>query len=340
MTAELLPRNVGPGLVPTGFAESILERASSVDDAELLWNTAVDCANLAQRWNGHGREKNEIKTAQMYVEIELGQLLGPPSGRGHDTFSRDEKGRILVPHTGTGDVVPIPTQRESELRRFYGHRHLLIEAVRNGKRSRRSLLLAVDEAEAVDVDRSELDIRSGDFRDVLGNVKPCSTVLVLTDPPYPVEYLPLWSDLAKFSALALVDGGSLVSYCGQSILPDAMDRLGAHLRYWWTLALTHSSGSQMLPGKFVSVGWKPLIWYVKDRRRDNAMVPDRIAGSPPRKTTPTGDDGTWAQGVDELASIISALTAPGDLILDPFAGSGTVGIAATRFGRRFIGATL
>jgi adenine specific DNA methylase Mod len=70
------------------------------------------------------------------------------------------------------------------------------------------------------------------------------------------------------------------------------------------------------------------------------MVPDRIAGSPPRKTIETGDDGTWAQGVEELEPIISMLTNPGDLILDPFAGSGTTGIAALRFGRRFIGATL
>jgi len=31
---------------------------------------------------------------------------------------------------------------------------------------------------------------------------------------------------------------------------------------------------------------------------------------------------------------------PGDLILDPFAGSGTVGVVALRHGRRFVGLEL
>jgi len=37
---------------------------------------------------------------------------------------------------------------------------------------------------------------------------------------------------------------------------------------------------------------------------------------------------------------ILAGSAPGDLVLDPFAGSGTVGVVALRYGRRFIGCEL
>jgi hypothetical protein len=211
--------------------------------------------------------------------------------------------------------------------------------VREGARSRRSLLLALDRETAVEVDAADVDIAKGDFRDVL-DIAPGSVALVLTDPPYPAAYLPLWSDLGKRSVEWLVDGGSLVAYCGQSILPDVYGRLGEHLRYWWTFALTNSGGSQMIPGKYVSAGWKPLVWFVKDRRRTSAMIPDRLNGSPPRKTLPTGDTDDWAQGVTELEPIISGLTAPGDLIVDPFAGSGNVGIAALRFGRQFLGADL
>jgi len=321
---------IRPGLVPTGFAEQVLERSSTIDDPMALWDGATSLAGLAQKWNGHGREKNEIKTAQMFVEIELGQRLGPRPEWGNQTTAQG------IPHAVSG----IPQQRVSELQRFYGHRDLLIEAVRNGKRSRRTLLLAVDEAEAVEPDDTELDIRHGDFRDQLGDIEPGSVTLILTDPPYPTEYLPLWSALGDFAEKALSDGGSLVAYCGQAVMPEALDRLSAHLRYWWTLALLNSAGTQMIPGKFVSAGWKPILWYVKDHRINQSMLPDRINGSPPRKTVPTGDDGTWAQGLDELKPIISALTAPGDLIVDPFAGSGTTGLAALSFGRRFVGATL
>ena len=38
-----------------------------------------------------------------------------------------------------------------------------------------------------------------------------------------------------------------------------------------------------------------------------------------------------------LERIIEASTNPGDLVLDPFCGSSTTGIAARRLGRRYIG---
>jgi len=323
VTAELVPVDLGPGLVPTGFAEAVLARAGEVPEAVQLWSAATDLAGLAQKWNGHGREKNEIKAAQMFCEIELGQRLGTPYDHS--------------PCAG----VDLPDQRVAEFRRYHGHRDFLIELVREGKRSRRSLLLEVDRAEAKDrpePQEEDLDIRAGDFRDVLVDVEPGTVALVLTDPPYPEEYLPLWAELGKFSSGALADGGSLIAYCGQSIMPRALSLLEPYLRYWWTIALLHQHGTAMIPGKWVSAGWKPLLWFVKDYRAGRSMLADRIEGTAPRKTIATGDDGTWAQSSSELEPIISALTNPGDLIVDPFAGSGSTGIAALRFGRQFIGA--
>lgn len=338
----VVPEELGPGLVPTGFSEAVLDRITVLDDPRMLYDAAAHLAGLAQRWNGHGKEKTEIKSAQMYCEVRLGQVLGPnPERPGPQPDS--------CPHA---DNIGLPRQRINDFRRFYGHFPELVEAIRDGKRSRRSLLLLVDQWEADEraTERTdagltaqptadEIEIRGGDFREVLGDLEPGSVALVLTDPPYPEKYLSLWSDLGKWSAEWLAPGGSLVAYCGHAIMPEASQRLSEHLRYWWTLALIHRQ-SQMMVGKWISAGWKPLLWYVRDHRGNNAMVADTLQGSPPRKTVPTGDDGSWAQGVQELEPIISALTMPGDLIIDPFAGSGTTGLAATRFGRRFIGAEL
>ncbi len=270
------------GLVPTGFAEDVLVRASEIDDAARLWDGATTLAALAQKWNGHGREKTEIKTAQMFLEVELGQRLGPNPGAGPGRGKKGSRANLLIPE-----------ERVCDLRRFHGHRDMLIEAIRNGKRSRRALLLEVDrkEAEGREVPEVEdLEIERGDFREVL-DVEEEAATLILTDPPYPAEYLPLWDDLGSFAGKSLAVGGSLVAYCGQSILPEALQRLSPHLRYWWTFAMLHAHGSQMLPGKYVTVGWKPAVWFVRERRMNNAMLPDRIGGSAPRKTVPTGDDG-------------------------------------------------
>lgn len=343
----VVPENIGPGLVPTGFAEALLERVVSVDDPRMLYDAAAHFAGLAQKWNGHGKEKTEIKSAQMYCEVRLGDVLGPNPG----AQPGPGRGKENNPHTDRFDV-GLPPQRVNEFRRYHGHFKDLVEAIRNGKRSRRSLLLLVDEWEAdtrseervesgltAEPAVEELDIRRGDFREVLSGIEPGSCALVLTDPPYPAEYLPLWSDLSKWSSEWLQNGGSMIAYCGQSNMPEVIELLGEHMRYWWTIALIHGK-TQMIPGKWVSAGWKPLLWYVKDGRANRAMLADTVKGGEARKTVPTGDDGSWAQAIDPLVPIISALTAPGDLIIDPFAGSGTTGLAATRFGRRFIGAEI
>jgi hypothetical protein len=322
-------RHMAPGEIPTGFSEAVLAQSEQVEDPAVLYDAATTLGALAQKWNSHGREKREIKAAQMFVEIELGQRLGPRPG---SRWGRES----------TFACESIPPPRVSELQRYLGHREPLVEAVRNGAVSRRSLLTLVEGIEREGrPDPVEVDIRRGEFQSVLSHLEPGSVDLILTDPPYPREYLYLWDELGEFAADKLVDGGSLVTYCGQSILPDALNALDKHLRYWWTICAPHRHGNQMLPGKFVSVGWKPVLWFVKGGRRSKLMLPDVLpAGGAPRKTVPTGDGGAWAQAVDELKPIIEGLTAPGDLVVDPFAGSGTTGFAVEKYGRRFIGAEI
>jgi ParB-like chromosome segregation protein Spo0J len=179
------------------------------------------------------------------------------------------------------------------------------------------------------------EIREGDFRESLADLPDGSVDLILTDPPYGDAAIPSYRHLAEFAARKLKPGGSLLCYTGQSIMPDVYQSLGEHLRYWWTLSLDHTHGGQQLPGKWVMVEWKPIIWYVKDRRSDEAYVADKVRGSRPDK-----EAHEWAQGIDEVFYLIEQLTSPDGLVVDPFAGSGAFGKAALSLGRRFIGADL
>jgi site-specific DNA-methyltransferase (adenine-specific) len=177
------------------------------------------------------------------------------------------------------------------------------------------------------------DIRAGDFREVLADVADGSVSLILTDPPYGDESVTNYADVAAFAARVLKPGGSLICYAGQATLPEVLTAMTEHLRYWWTLALEHNHGGQQLPGKWVMVEWKPVIWMVKDHREGRLYVADRIRGTQPDKISHE-----WAQGVEEVFYLIEQLTAPGDLICDPFAGSGAFGKAALELSRRFVGA--
>ncbi|HEX6970238.1 MAG TPA: DNA methyltransferase [Micromonosporaceae bacterium] len=179
------------------------------------------------------------------------------------------------------------------------------------------------------------EVRAGDFAAVLADLEDGSVDLILTDPPYGDAALPSYARLAEFAAAKLKPGGSLICYTGQSILPGVLDTFDKHLRYWWTLSLDHSAGGQQLPGKWVFVEWKPIVWYVRGHREGRHYVADKVRGTRPDK-----DAHEWAQGAAEVEYLIESLTEIGALVVDPFAGSGSFGRTALKLGRRFVGADL
>lgn len=55
------------------------------------------------------------------------------------------------------------------------------------------------------------------------------------------------------------------------------------------------------------------------------------------KNTPGGSDHPTTKPVPLMLELVELFTDPDELVLDPFAGSGTTGVACLRLGRRFIG---
>lgn len=161
---------------------------------------------------------------------------------------------------------------------------------------------------------------------------PGSVDLVFTDPPYPAEFIPLWSDLGELAAKALKPGGLLVAYSGQMFLPEAMYRLAEHLDYWWMFAITHVGAFFQLKARHVQVGWKPILVYRKPGGELPPWVTDLVTEGVREKS---GHD--WQQSEAEAAYWVERLTEPGGLVVDPFLGSGTTAAVAHNLGRRFAG---
>jgi hypothetical protein len=180
------------------------------------------------------------------------------------------------------------------------------------------------------------EYRIGDARQILADVPDDSVPLILTDPPYSQEAEPLYCWLAEFAARVLIPGGSLICFTGQWKLDRdmAIFSAAAPLRYWWLLAMLHDQ-SQRLPGKFVIAEFKPVLWYVKNHRRGRTMLPD-ILRSPARDKS----EHAWGQGEGGIWPVIEHLTDPGELIVDPFAGTGRWGEITAGMGRRWLGADI
>jgi site-specific DNA-methyltransferase (adenine-specific) len=182
----------------------------------------------------------------------------------------------------------------------------------------------------LDGDRCRLFV--ADIAKASEQVDPGCLDWIVTDPPYPKQYLPVYDHLAHFADHALRPGGSMVVMVGQSYLPQIIEKLSTHLTYHWTLAyLTPGGQAAQLWDRRVNTFWKPLLWFTKGRYEGDWIGDvSRSDGNDKRYHH-------WGQSESGMADVIERFTDPGDLICDPFLGAGTTGVVTMSMGRRFIG---
>ncbi len=177
-------------------------------------------------------------------------------------------------------------------------------------------------------------IFQADIKNAGDLVEPGSVDCIVTDPPYPKEYLPLWSALGEFASRALRPGGSLVALSGHAWLPEVMRRLGEHLRWWWIACWDQSrtGAKKCLSLRRVVAAWKPLLWYVKDKQPGKFIGSDVVDTCRHERT-----EHKWQQSIEGFVNIVEKWTDPGNVVCDPFLGSGTTGVACILTGRDFVG---
>jgi site-specific DNA-methyltransferase (adenine-specific) len=178
---------------------------------------------------------------------------------------------------------------------------------------------------------------NGDFRERLHEIEPGSVDLIISDPPYPAESLPLWSDLAQVAAKLLKPQGVLVALTGQIYLPEVLARLGEHLTYGWTYCQPLPGQQSRIMGRHVMQSWKPWVTFTNGQWPSGRIDwhPDMLDPSYRAK-----DQYRWQQDPNPTLLLIDALSDEGSLIVDPFTGTGSYGIAALQMGRKFIGVEL
>lgn len=173
----------------------------------------------------------------------------------------------------------------------------------------------------------QLRLRTGDLRDTLEDL--CGQVdAIVTDPPYPAEFIDEFDALGELAARLLKPHGVLVAMVGQTYLPDYITRLTRHVKYRWCAAYLTDGPATRIHGRKVGTKWKPVLIFGGDEFLTQDVFESR------------GDDKRfhhWGQSESGMADIVERLTKPGQLVVDPFLGGGTTAVVCRDLGRRFIG---
>jgi site-specific DNA-methyltransferase (adenine-specific) len=204
--------------------------------------------------------------------------------------------------------------------------------------------------------------------------------LIFADPPYNIgvpygghyddrrprpDYL-AWCArwLAACRDIVAADGSLwlVINWPNVAELSRKAGEVGWHLRQWIVWHETFGTYRQHAFGE----NHRHILWFVRDRRRfrfdaDSVRVPSaRLAVYRDRRANPKGKipENVWTfprvcgtfrermpgfptqLPVELPRRCIRAASRPGDLVVDPFSGSATTGVAALEEGRRYVGIEL
>ena len=208
-------------------------------------------------------------------------------------------------------------------------------------------------------------IYHGDALSLLPRVPSGSVDLIITDPPFAIdftaqkgnynrsgdrvlegyrevprdEYLPFSLAWLREARRVLKEDGSMYVFSGWNQLKDiliALDECGFatinHLiwKYQFGVYTKRKFVTSHYHVLFVAKNPKTYTFHKQDHYPEDVLVINREYWKG-RKKTPTK---LPAELVEKLVQYSSD---EGDLVLDPFLGSGAVAVAAKRLGRRYIG---
>lgn len=180
-------------------------------------------------------------------------------------------------------------------------------------------------------------IRHGDFREVLGDLRGQVDAMI-TDPPYLSEYIPLYGELAKLAAELLRPHGVLVVMTPHLHLLEVGNLMTPHLRYRWICTYYMGDTKANVSAAKIATSWKPLLVFTRNDAENLRFVcSDYFSAAHNTADGVQKELHHWQQSLGGFIQIVERFTEPGELVVDPFLGSGTTAVACLRLGRQFVG---
>jgi N6-adenosine-specific RNA methylase IME4 len=153
--------------VPVGWSEALLERLPEIADVPTLDSGRITLAGYVAEYRAKGADTRELRAGERYVEVRMGEVLGPAGPVGRPPGKRSDKS------------ISLDSGRAAEFRALAAWRDKVIAQVRAGVLGRPALLAKVAAWEAA---KNMADDDGEPVEDV-------STFSVIyADPPWQYEH--------------------------------------------------------------------------------------------------------------------------------------------------------
>jgi 16S rRNA G966 N2-methylase RsmD len=184
---------------------------------------------------------------------------------------------------------------------------------------------------ANDFKNNDIVIHNIDFREL--KINSGEIDLILTDPPYPAEFLHLWKDLFVIAKRVLKPNGFLIAYSGQMYLDKIFQFANeVGLDYYWMINIEFTK-KPLVHGRKVLNEWKPILVFQNGLKQHDRVFSDKIKMN---YTDREMHDLNWGQTVEPFEFLLDRFSNEMDLIFEPFAGTGTTLVACKNKKRKCI----
>lgn len=194
------------------------------------------------------------------------------------------------------------------------------------------------------VKEGKFDFKLGDFRELSKEIVPNSVDMIFTDPLYAKKHSYYAESVGLTAFRVLKEGRSafiIAPNTGESFEYwfDMLRKCG--LKFVHYIALVHTGRKSRLHDNGIQVLHKPILWFFKPGPGPNSKpktytdIQNVIESKAPLK-----ENHDMEQSTVEAEYLIRRMTVTGEIVYDPFTGSGTTGEAALKHGRYFRGSEI
>jgi DNA modification methylase len=175
-----------------------------------------------------------------------------------------------------------------------------------------------------------------DYMEFIVSLPDGSVDACITDPPYGRKYLNLYRGLLDQVGRVIKPGGSLLCIIPQYAYPELFKMETPYLSWRWPIDMRQTTGAfpRLVNRKrTLIINGKSIGWWTRDpwpepdysavfSGFDNDYVPKALH--------------QWEQAETWAAYCLDNFSKPGEVVLDPFCGAGTLPVVAKKMGRQFL----